>query len=595
MNPYTYSLLVIWVVISLILSAQPTTLVAAPDQPTRLSAFGLNTYFSGLERLPQNRNDDLGALINATRDLGARWVREEISWANLEPGKGVFNWGLMDAALTQAAQAGFGIIGMLLTTPGWARVSDCNSRITRNGGALNYWCPPANPQDFADFVAAAVERYDGDGINDAPGSPRVAAWQIWNEPNNWATWPGEAHEYGAILAAGYAAAKAADPTALVATGGVYVFDGGTRTGGNRDGLEFLGAAFTAVPAAQTSFDALAIHPYMPDTAPDRAGLYGLVSLWGRIANTRGWLDAKRGPHVPIWISELGWSTCTLSSPICRTEHEQANYLVRSHGIALALGVQHINWFQLEDKFDSPTSDLWGNAAILRNRNQGYSRKLAANAYATLTAQLGAATFIGFGPLHNYSFQPNALTPSARYHLRFQTSTGALVDLLWTTGVAEISAVPLEAGRTAQLIGRDGNTLPLNIQNGQVQIPLSETPVYLRQDTPAQLVVTPSEVTLIALPTDPEATYTLTVQNLGSANIAWSASGGASWLTLETTSGNGYRSELRYRINPTGLSTGNYTTVINVNAGSAGSKSIPITLRIVTTVYRLYVPIVGRNE
>jgi len=595
MNRYTYSLLVIWVIISLILSAQPTTLVAAPDQPTRLNAFGLNTYFSGLERLPQNRNDDLGALINATRDLGARWIREEISWANLEPGKGVFNWGLMDAALTQAAQAGFGIIGMLLTTPGWARVSDCNSRITRNGGALNYWCPPANPQDFADFVAAAVERYDGDGINDAPGSPRVAAWQIWNEPNNWATWPGEAHEYGAILAAGYAAAKAADPTALVATGGVYVFDGGTRTGGNRDGLEFLGAAFTAVPAAQTSFDALAIHPYMPDTAPDRAGLYGLVSLWGRIANTRGWLDAKRGPNVPIWISELGWSTCTASSPVCKTEPEQANYLVRSHGIALALGVQHINWFQLEDKFDSPTSDLWGNAAILRNRNQGYSRKLAANAYATLTAQLGAATFIGFGPLHNYSFQPNALTPPARYHLRFQTSTGALVDLLWTTGVAEIRAVPLEAGRTAQLIGRDGNTLPLNIQNGQVQIPLSETPVYLRQDTPAQLVVTPSEVTLIALPTDPEATYTLMVQNLGSANIAWSANGGASWLTLETTNGSGHRSELRYRINPTGLSVGDYTTVINVNAGSAGSQSIPITLRIVTTVYRLYVPIVGRNE
>ena len=592
---YTYSLLVLWIVTSLVLLVQPTTLGAVPNQPTRLSAFGLNTYFSGLERLPQNRNDDLGALINATRDLGARWVREEISWANLEPGKGVFNWGLMDAALTQAAQAGFGIIGMLLTTPGWARVSDCSSRITRNGGSLNYWCPPANPQDFADFVAAAVERYDGDGINDAPGSPRVAAWQIWNEPNNWATWPGEAHEYGAILAAGYAAAKAADPTALVATGGVYVFDGGTRTGGNRDGLEFLGAAFTAVPAAQTSFDALAIHPYMPDTAPDRAGLYGLVSLWGRIANTRGWLDAKRGPNVPIWISELGWSTCTASSPVCKTEQEQANYLVRSYGIALALGVQHINWFQLEDKFDSPASDLWGNAAILRNRNQGYSRKLAANAYATLTAQLGVATFIGFGPLHNYSFQPNALTPPARYHLRFQTSTGALVDLLWTTGVAEIRAVPLEAGRTAQLIGRDGNTLPLNIQNGQVQIPLSETPVYLRQDTPAQLVVTPSEVTLIALPTDPEATYTLMVQNLGSANIAWSASGGASWLTLETTSGNGYRSELRYRINPTSLSTGNYTTVINVNAGSAGSKSIPITLRIVTTVYRLYVPIVGRNE
>ncbi len=591
MDRYARNLLLCWIISSLLLTTLPTTLVAAPGQPSRLGTLGMNTYFSGLERLPQNRNDDLGALTNATRDLGVSWVREEISWANLEPTKGVFSWSLMDAALAQAANAGFGIIGMLLTTPTWARVGDCTSRITRNGGSVNYWCPPANPQDFANFVAAAVERYDGDGINDAPGSPRVAAWQIWNEPNNWATWPGEANEYGALLAAGYAAAKAADPTAIVATGGVYVFDGGTRTGGNRDGLEFLGAAFATVPTAQTSFDALAIHPYMPDTAPDRAGLFGLVSLWGRIVNTRSWLDARRGPHVPIWISELGWSTCTASSSVCKNEQDQANYLVRSHGIALALGVQHINWFQLEDKFDSPSTDLWGNAALLRNRDQGYSRKAAASAYATLATQLGAATFIGFGPLHNYTFQSNTLTPAARYHLRFQTNTGAVVDLLWTTGAAETGLLPLEAGRSALLISRDGALLPLTVSGGQAQIPLSGTPVYLRQDTPPQLAVLPASVTLLAQPTDSESTYALTVQNLGSTSIAWSASGGTGWLNLETTSGNGHRTELRYRVNPAGLTPGTYTTTITVNAGSAGSQSIPITLRVVTTVYRTYMPVI----
>lgn len=578
---------------AILLAAWPIAGVAAPGQPPRLTTFGMNTYFSGLERLPQNRNDDLAALVNATRELGAEWVREEISWANLEPSKGNFTWGLMDAALAQAANAGFGIIGMLLTTPGWARVDDCASRITRNGGALNYWCPPANPQDFADFVRAAVERYDGDGFNDAPGSPRVAVWQIWNEPNHWETWPGEAHEYGALLVAAYAAAKEADPTAIVATGGVYIFDGGTRTGGNRDGLEFLGAAFDAVPAAQTSFDALAIHPYLPDTAPDRAGLYGLVSLWGRISNARGWLDSRRGPSVPLWISELGWSTCTPASTVCRSEQEQADFLVRSHGIALALGVQHINWFQLEDKFDSPSGDLWGNMALLRNRSQGYARKPAANAYATLTAQLGRATFIGFGPLHSYVHQNNALAPAARYHLRFQTATGALVDLLWTTGSAETRTMPLEAGRSAQLLSRDGATLPLSISGGQAQIPLSGTPVYLRQDTPAQLAVTPASVTIPMLATDPATSYALVVQNLGSTSINWTASGSASWLMLETTSGSGHTSLLRYRINPSGLTPGNYTTTVTVNAGSAGTQSIPITLRVVTTLYRAYAPVIYR--
>ncbi|WP_298820686.1 BACON domain-containing protein [Chloroflexus sp.] len=565
---------------------------AAPEQPTRLTAFGMNTYFSGLERLPQNRNDDLAALINATRELGAAWVREEISWANLEPGQDSFTWNLMDAALLQAAQAGFGIIGMLLTTPAWARVGDCGSRITRNGGSVNYWCPPANPQDFADFVAAAVERYDGDGNSDAPGSPRVSVWQIWNEPNNWATWPGEASEYGALLAAGYAAAKAADPTAIVATGGVYIFDGGTRTGGNRDGLEFLGAAFTAVPAAQTSFDALAIHPYMPDTAPDRAGLFGLVSLWGRIINARSWLDARRGSAVPIWISELGWSTCNLTSPVCKNEQEQASYLARSYGIALALGVKHINWFQLEDKFDSPAGDLWGNAALLRNRNQSYARKLAANAYATLAHLLDEATFVGFGPLHSYVHQNNALIPAARYHLRFQTSTGALVDMFWTTGNPENLSLPLESGRSAQLISRDGTVLATNLVS-QAQIPFSGAPVYLRQDTPPQLAVTPGNVTILASPADPAATYGITVQNLGSGNMNWSASGGASWLTLETSSGSGHTSRLRYRVDPNGLGPGDHTTSIVVDAGSAGAQSITITLRLVTTLYRIHMPLIAR--
>ncbi|MEF3273878.1 MAG: beta-galactosidase [Chloroflexus sp.] len=588
-------LISLWIVclISAIVSTPfPSPSHATPNQPPSLTTFGMNTYFSGLERLPQNRNDDLPALINATRELGVGWIREEISWANLEPRKNSFTWDLMDAALTQAAQAGFGIVGMLLTTPTWARVSDCNSRITRNGGSLNYWCPPANPQDFADFVAAAVERYDGDGFNDAPGSPRVAVWQIWNEPNNWATWPGEANEYGALLAASYAAAKAADPTAIIATGGVYVFDGSTRTGDNRDGLEFLGAAFATVPAAQTSFDVLAIHPYMPDTAPDRAGLFGLVTLWGRIANVQSWLNARRGPTVPIWISELGWSTCNLSSPVCVSEQNQANYLVRSHGIAMALGVQHINWFQLEDKFDSPASDLWGNAALLRNRSQSYARKPAANAYATLTSQLNGARFISFGPLHTYSHQNNTNIPAARYHLRFQTATGRLIDLLWTTGNAEILSMPLETGRIAQLISRDGTVLTTNL-TGQVQIPLSDTPVYLQQDTPPQLAVIPGSVTLLALSTDPPLTHEVMVQNLGSASITWEANGRTGWLTIETTSGSGHTSRLRYRANPSGLAPGDYTAAIVVNAGSAGTQRIPVTLRIVTSLPRLYLPIAAR--
>lgn len=45
---------------------------------------------------------------------------------------------------------------------------------------------PGNP--WARFVWEIVERYDGDGVADAPGSPRVECFSLWNEPD-WLPWP----------------------------------------------------------------------------------------------------------------------------------------------------------------------------------------------------------------------------------------------------------------------------------------------------------------------------------------------------------------------------------------------------------------------
>ncbi|NUP98326.1 MAG: discoidin domain-containing protein [Armatimonadetes bacterium] len=45
---------------------------------------------------------------------------------------------------------------------------------------------PANP--WAVFVHGVVERYDGDGLADAPGSPVVRWFSLWNEPD-WLKWP----------------------------------------------------------------------------------------------------------------------------------------------------------------------------------------------------------------------------------------------------------------------------------------------------------------------------------------------------------------------------------------------------------------------
>src|SRR5437667_409485 len=89
---------------------------------------------------------------------------------------------------------------------------------------ISYW--GMNVYDYAQFAGWMAERYDGDGIDDAPGSPRIAAWEIWNEPNDTQLWPNigggadaRKRRYGDLLVAAYQAIKAADPTATVLTGG----------------------------------------------------------------------------------------------------------------------------------------------------------------------------------------------------------------------------------------------------------------------------------------------------------------------------------------------------------------------------------------
>src|SRR5689334_20755407 len=88
----------------------------ASPLPSR-SFFGMNLYITGLER----PKDERLALLSAARDLGVRWSREEMSWANLEPDhKGVYNWGAYDPSIDALAQDGVGTIGSLQTSPSWA-------------------------------------------------------------------------------------------------------------------------------------------------------------------------------------------------------------------------------------------------------------------------------------------------------------------------------------------------------------------------------------------------------------------------------------------------------------------------------------------
>lgn len=580
--------------------APQAAVVAAPTQSNTISYWGMNLYLTKRERV--NNGDNLPLLASMAKNAGVQWEREEFAWDLIEPTNNSFRT-FNDASIKLAADSGLNITGVLFTTPKWARDGACLS---------NPVCPPANVHEYAQFAAWMAERYDGDGISDAPGSPRIAAWQIWNEPNDPPLWPNlgsdpnaRRRRYGEMLVASYQAIKAADPTALVLTGGVYVYDGSwchDMEGATCDGLRFMGDVVRLVPAARNAFDVLAIHPQIPTNRPDAPEIPRLITVEGRVRNSRGWLNANGRSGAPIWITEMGWCTepgkCPGdAAPGYRptSEDQQANYLTRSMVIAQHNGVQQTNWFQFEDSFNDPNRE-WANAAILRQYNgSSYPAKPAYYAYLTLATYLQKAIPAGTGPLNSHFYDPNQpyVGSGGTYDYRY-TSGSTIIDVLWRPNDTVQGSFPVVAGKPVTLVDRDGGRTPLTPVNGVVPVTLSERPIMIVQgEATPRLVVSPPSITMLAQVGAPSASGTLAIDNGGLAQLYWSASTPTSWLSLSPNSGLA-PGNVKITATTGGRSAGTYNGSITVTAtNGAGTATVPVQLKIVSKLWRVYIPMSRR--
>jgi hypothetical protein len=238
------------------------------------------------------------------KSLGAKWMRLTMAWHDIESAKGAYkNLGRYDDALTRAQNSGAKIVVTVYTAPKWASGTDERES------------PPLNPADYADFMRFAATRW-GD---------KVDAWEIWNEENLstfWSTGP-DAAAYARLLKAAYPAVKGADPSALVVFGGMAYND-----------YFYLRKAYNEVPNLGDYYDVMGTHPYPrpANSAPEKVWYEGDGS--GRVATKAfaGYREVHRlmqgyGDDKPIWFTEFGWSTNTLSGWGV-TQAQQADYLRR---------------------------------------------------------------------------------------------------------------------------------------------------------------------------------------------------------------------------------------------------------------------------
>ncbi len=246
---------------------------------------------------------------------GFTWIREDFPWATLEPSPGIFSWTRADNLMSAAASNNIQVLAVIDYATPWD--STCAPAITLD----NQNCPPSNISDYATYAVDVLQRYGPNGSFWAthpslPPDP-ITATEVWNEA--WGNWDW----YPEPDAAGYAAMLVATATAIHASfPQVRVLANANEVELRLDSvnINWIQALHVADPTIDMVFNGWSVHPYpWPATTPPTTCGTPDVDDFCRVLTIH-----REDPLRPIWITEIGWSTC--SDPTqCVSQATQATY------------------------------------------------------------------------------------------------------------------------------------------------------------------------------------------------------------------------------------------------------------------------------
>jgi hypothetical protein len=144
--------------------ASPTPVPLETTAPTATPVpkpdIGVQGHFIG----PEGDNG-----IRSAANLGVGWIKQQIDWNSIEYARGLYRWGELDHLVAEAQKYGLKILFSVARGPGFSRPEP----VEEDG-------PPSDFAILRDFMHALSTRYQG----------RVAAYELWNEPNLQREWRG---------------------------------------------------------------------------------------------------------------------------------------------------------------------------------------------------------------------------------------------------------------------------------------------------------------------------------------------------------------------------------------------------------------------
>lgn len=424
----------------------------APPPLFGVQMYGNVTYTTGLTRVVE---------------AGARWVRLPISWASAEPDNRTsdqYDWTAIDAQVLALTGEGIEPLLMLGGNPKWAAVYPMG--------------PVTDLVDLQEFMGALVERYDGDGAQDAPGSPVVRYWEIYNEPDSTREWAANqggfaffgynGEGYAELLDAIYPVVKAASPKAQIVFGGV-AHDNFDYEGGGFD-PDFLDDVLSS--CVGPCFDVMNFHYYPYYRFRWETHGKGVIGKANYILAKL----ASYGFDRPLMCTETTWPVALEWGSI----DLQSRYVVVANVRGMAAGLLLQNWYALRD-VDPSLPGLLDSNLVPRP---------AFFAYQTLTTQLDKAAYAraltgaetGGGNIEGYVFYRRGPTGIER------------LDILWydcpeysqippgdcSPGASQTMTVPASFVKITDLYGNSSvlDDAGDGIVDGKVVLEIGPNPIYV---------------------------------------------------------------------------------------------------------------------
>jgi hypothetical protein len=300
---------------------------------------------------------------------------------------------------------------------------------------------------FAEYAVAVLDQY-----------PDVSLVEVWNEPNseNFSRGPSGAdpNAYRELLKRTYAAIKDAHPRVTVISGGTS----GTA-------VEWHDAVMDE--GGVDHMDGVAFHPYNEDGAlPEFQDWKASGTINDLNATIR---QHNGGDLMPVWITELGWTTTTGRS----TEIQQARRVVRSN----VYGRTHENlesYCYYGFRNDTADDTRFGSFGLLRQSEEAlsnpgrYAPKPSYVAYAVMTRQLGGAEHVSTGSRDGTGVE------SVEF-----AQDGETVRVLWAE---EHREVPLAASADVEVVSLYGARETRSPDDGKLWVTVGPDPTYVRGPT-----------------------------------------------------------------------------------------------------------------